>query len=101
MMDQCAKLAQKGISACYLDFACEKGIGATAEGENENCEDVDEEGASGDIMCTLSLEEVPACQLIYAHPETLFSKKGRGLLKQLKARTSAIAVDEAHIILEW
>lgn len=106
MVDQCMKLCSKGISACYLDYKCDQGMAKVWSEEQQLPEEDDEavesdEEADGDIMSAVQLEDVPSYQLIYAHPETLISRKAKPLISALKKQTCAIAVDEAHIILEW
>ena len=94
MMDQCKKLAARNISACYLDFKCS---GAVAAGTDL------EEQEDGEIACDVDLSQVETgCfNLVYAHPESLLCNRGRLLLKRMQKFVCAIAIDEAHIILEW
>jgi superfamily II DNA helicase RecQ len=123
MMDQCNRLAKKNILACYIDYTCTKamssatptaraGPGSTSVSEAEPSFDLkfdfdsdsSNEGemeAEGEVLCGISLEDVPTHQLIYAHPETFTCSKAAELIGPLQKKICAIAVDEAHIVLEW
>lgn len=93
MEDQCMQLTAKGIKSCYLDFKCTSGL-------NYQYEDNSEESC---IETPTSLNDIKAgyFNIIYAHPETLLCAEGRNLLRSIRKDVCALAIDEAHIVLEW
>ena len=102
--DQLSSLCQKGIKACALDYSCEQAKTFSTEFSDS---DSFSEASDDEFSSTMDSKGVPLhdiidgkYQLVYAHPEALISTaKGRSLLGQMPV--SAIAVDEAHMILEW
>jgi len=92
MQDQCRQLTDKGISACYLDYKCEAAYHYT--------DDADENHS---IETTTSLKDIEDSKfnIVYAHPESLLCAQGRALVRRIRRDTCAVAIDEAHIVLEW
>ena len=101
MMDQCRQLSEKGVNSCYLDFVCESGFVYGEEEEELTTESDDQ--IEGEMFSSVRLEEVKQGKynLVYAHPESLMCHKGRRLLRSMRKKICALAIDEAHIILEW
>ncbi|XP_053405620.1 putative ATP-dependent DNA helicase Q1 [Mercenaria mercenaria] len=105
MQDQILSLQKLGISACAVDYTC-----STAQTTDSDQDDDDDDGDDDERDCNL-LIDVPienvskgGYSLIYAHPEALLSTKaGEQLLRkfELDNTLSCVAVDEAHMILEW
>ena len=56
-----------------------------------------------DVPTPVSLNEVKEnkFRILYAHPGTLVSATFISLLKCICNRVCAVAVDEAHMVLEW
>ena len=101
MVDQFNKLSKRGIKACALDYTSKS---AWTFMYSDDVEDFDHtENRNGDVISEIALKEIPDnYHLIYSHPESLIStKRGRSLLSKLKSSVCAVAVDEAHMILEW
>ena len=99
MINQCKSLAKIGINSCYLDF-----LGNKAE---TFVNEFDEDGESTcELVTELDLGAL-ACgkyNVIYAHPEALISTRGgQDLLRdsRFESHLACIAVDEAHMMLEW
>jgi len=95
MLDQIAALEKREIKACALEYKCENVV--TMEGF------MDEDYSINTMTCTVPLESVKSgdYNIVYAHPESLLSREGRQLIKDIKHMVCAVAVDEAHIVLEW
>ena len=55
----------------------------------------------GLIESNVPLSDVPTYNIIYTHPESLLSKQGTTLLRQVRRRVCALCIDEAHIVSEW
>ena len=104
MVDQCTSLAVRGISACALDYSGSKGEIFVQDPEDaEDCEH-DEDRQNLDTSVSLHDIRRGAYQIIYAHPEALISSSaGQALLrnKDFKKNLACIAIDEAHMIIEW
>jgi ATP-dependent DNA helicase RecQ len=100
MMDQCRQLNDKGIKACFIDFICEKGYTC---GDSDEETTTEGEAVQGNLYTTVSLEDVQRGEynIIYSHPESLMCAKGRRMLRAIRKDLCALAIDEAHIILEW
>lgn len=97
MMDQCRKLSSRKIPACFLDYKC---LGALTTELEDSESDPSESGEISSEVDLLQVEE-GRFNLVYAHPESLLCGRGRRLLKRMRKHICAIAIDEAHIILEW
>lgn len=91
MVDQCMQLSSKGVQACALNYTST--AASVFEGEQE----------CGIIECQVPLQHIEQNQyrIVYAHPETLLCSQGRKLITKIKANICAIAIDEAHITIEW
>jgi superfamily II DNA helicase RecQ len=98
-MDQAAELAQKEIKACYMNVDGQAGVSFNVEPDNSDNRDEDEQGQ---IETNVSIEDIRKgmYNLIYAHPESLLCSVGKSLLRTIREKVCAIAVDEAHIVLE-
>ncbi|XP_060599722.1 ATP-dependent DNA helicase RecQ-like [Ruditapes philippinarum] len=103
MMDQINSLKKQGIDACWLDFDCQSGQ-ALADDISDDEEDTVPQGQG--VVINVPLEDIITGKftLVYAHPEALLSTgKGTYLLSAMERKSiiSCIAIDEAHMILEW
>ncbi|ELU16643.1 hypothetical protein CAPTEDRAFT_195401 [Capitella teleta] len=100
MMDQCQKLSAKRISACFLDYKCFGALTTDLELESDSSES---DSLQSEIICEVNLEDVEEgpYNLVYAHPESLLCARGRRLIQRMWKHLCAIAIDEAHIILEF
>lgn len=103
MQNQIQALHSMGISACSLDYSCSKA--QTFQYDSDESGD-DADNSDGQILTTTPISDIlqGKYSLIYAHPEALLSSvQGERLLKQLQKSEMlvCIAIDEAHIILEW
>jgi len=103
MVDQINSLNKLGIPACWLDFTCMTGQTIAADSDNSSDE---VEGSNPRPVVNVPLEDIAAGKysLVYAHPEALMSTaSGEALLNKLQKGgvVSCIAIDEAHMILEW
>lgn len=102
MMDQINSMSKQGINACWLDYNCQSGQTA-ADDDNSDDEDTVQQGQS---IVNVPLDDIIKGKytLIYAHPEALLSNdNGTRLLSAMEREgiISCIAIDEAHMILEW
>ncbi|XP_052217790.1 ATP-dependent DNA helicase RecQ-like [Dreissena polymorpha] len=102
MMDQINALSKQGISACWLDYNCQSGQTAASVEDSSDEEDT----AKGESVVNVPLEDIikGKYSLVYSHPEAFLSTtNGTAILSAFERdRTvSCIAVDEAHMILEW
>ena len=102
MMDQINSLSKQGIRACWLDYNCESGQAPA----NEDSSDNEDTESQGQTIVNVSLDDIIQGKytLIYAHPEALLSTdRGTFLLSAMERNglISCIAIDEAHMILEW
>ena len=110
MKDQVFDLCKRGIKACAIDFRAQNALtyvpsmadlnlgGDTSSSSSDD----DEEGQLDYVGVSLDRVAEGKYQLVYAHPEVFVStEKGRTLLRKMKSIVVAIAVDEAHMILEW
>jgi superfamily II DNA helicase RecQ len=102
-MDQINSLKKQGIDACWLDFDCQSGQ-ALADDISDDEEDTVPQGQG--VVINVPLEDIITGKftLVYAHPEALLSTgKGTYLLSAMERKgiISCIAIDEAHMILEW
>lgn len=100
MMDQINSMHKQGVRACWLDYQCQGGQ-AISEDVDEDSEDTNQ-----DPIVSVPVPDIAEGKysLVYAHPEALLSTtKGRSLLTTMEKNgiLSCIAVDEAHMILEW
>ena len=98
MMDQCRQLCDKGIKAAYLDYKATTAMHYEPDDDSDEGDDADE---SGRIVSSVSTDELCGFNILYAHPESVLCKQGRSVMLKLKKQICAIAVDEAHIVLEW
>ena len=104
MIDQCHSLCKMGVKACTLDYNClqaETFINETNESDSDTDENDNE-----NISTTVNLADIMKgqYQVVYAHPEALLqTSRGERLLTNLSNsnRLACVAIDEAHIILEW
>lgn len=88
MMDQVKSLCNRGVKACYVDF--------------EGCYyEADEEQETGFVKASTHMNDIKDHNIIYAHPESLLCSEGMKLCRSLRDKVCAVAVDEAHIVLEW
>ena len=104
MMDQINSLAKKGINACFIDYQCLSA--KTVHTVTNDDEYVEEDDEKHETVVSVPLDVVAEGKypLVYAHPEALLSTKQGETLIQAFERNGAlvcIAVDEAHMILEW
>jgi ATP-dependent DNA helicase RecQ len=104
MLNQIQALHSMGISACSLDYSCSKA--QTFQWDSDESEDESDSYSDNKILTTAPISDIleGKYSLIYAHPEAPLScAQGEKLVKQLKKSEMlvCIAVDEAHIILEW
>lgn len=102
MIDQCHTLSKLGIKACAIDYNCINAETYLNVSDSESDDDAD----SGELLSTVSLEDIVkgGYQVVYAHPEALVqTKRGDRLLSKLAHdnRLVCVAIDEAHMILEW
>ena len=98
MIDQCKSLSRKEIKACYLDYVCDMGVMFGDE--------VEEDVASSQqdsVLCNVELSDIEKgmYSIVYAHPESLLSHRGKRLIRSMRKKLAALAIDEAHMILEW
>ena len=101
MVDQCQSLRKMGIRACALNYTCVHAETFTNDSDSDHS---DTENDS--ILTTVSLDDIVRgkYQVVYAHPEALLqTARGERLLTRLShsKRLACVAVDEAHMILEW
>ncbi|KAH3833080.1 hypothetical protein DPMN_106381 [Dreissena polymorpha] len=102
MMDQINLLSKQGINARWLDYNCQcRQTTASVEDSSD-----EEDTAKGESVVNVPLEEISKGKylLVYVHPEAFLSRTiGTAILSAFDSdRTvSCIAVDEAHMILEW
>ena len=91
MMDQCQQLTKKGISACYLDYGSHHGITYAHSVDSET------------VVTHVDIDDIRKCKfnIIYAHPESLLCSGGRSLFNCIRTNVCAIAIDEAHMVIEW
>lgn len=94
-----------GISACSLDYSCSKAQTFQYDRDSDESRD-DAYDCDSQILTTAPISDIVEGKysLIYAHPEALLScVQGERVLKQLQKSEMlvCIAIDEAHIILEW
>ncbi|KAH3751197.1 hypothetical protein DPMN_185746 [Dreissena polymorpha] len=89
------------VKACYVDYNCQGGQALFAD-------DDDEGGAKsdGDVIVTVPMSDIADGKftLVYSHPEALLrTDTGKSLITNMEKKKiiSCIAVDEAHMILEW
>lgn len=101
MMDQCLQLCEREINACCLDFKCHNASAFAVSLEEE--EQADTAELDGKIQTAVPLDDVKSGKynLVFCHPESLLCHEGRQLLRSLRQKICAFAVDEAHIVLEW
>lgn len=107
MLNQIQALHTMGISACSLDYSCSKA--QTFQYDRDSDESMDDaDDCDSQILTTAPISDILVVEgkysLIYAHPEALLScVQGERVLKQLQKSEMlvCIAIDEAHIILEW
>lgn len=101
MMDQCMHLCEREISACYLDFQCHTASAYSVSLEEEDAGET--EGTDGKIQTTVPIDDIKSGKynIVFCHPESLLCPDGRQLLRSLRHKICAFAVDEAHIVLEW
>jgi superfamily II DNA helicase RecQ len=100
MMDQCKKLTERGLRACALDFHANSAWCVSDEMDEFDFDFGIE--STGQLTTEVTLDDIHKYNIIYAHPESLISsRQGRVLLQRIKKRVCAVAVDEAHMILEW
>ena len=93
MINQCKSLAKIGINSCYLDFLRNKAETFV----NESTRELVTEPDLGALVCD-------KYNVIYAHPEAqIITRGGQDLLRdsRFESHLVCIAVDEAHMILEW
>ncbi|XP_077863365.1 uncharacterized protein LOC144346538 [Saccoglossus kowalevskii] len=105
MVDQCTSLSKMGIKSCALDYQCTQAETFLVDDIDDDMDD-EEISDAQEISTLVSLEDVASgkYQVIYAHPEALIStRKGDLLMNNLSKNKhlSCIAIDEAHMILEW
>jgi ATP-dependent DNA helicase RecQ len=103
MLNQIQALHSMGISACSLDYSCSKA--QTFQWDSDESGD-ESDYSDNQILTTAPISDIleGKYSLIYAHPEALLScAQGERLVKQLQKSEMlvCIAIDEAHIILEW
>ena len=101
MVDQCQSLCKMGIRACALDYTCVHAETFTNDSDSDHSDTENES-----ILTTVSLDDIVRgkYQVVYAHPEALLqTARGERLLNRLShsKRLACVAVDEAHMILEW
>ena len=109
MKDQVLKLSNRGIKACFVDMAMKhahtfqhKDEDGNEDGEKDDSSDDETDIVESDVAMSDIIGGKIA--LVYCHPEALLSTPvGRKILtsKLLKAKVACIAIDEAHMILEW
>ena len=93
-------MSKIGVKACALDYKCT--VAETFVAENSDSE-TDTEAY---IACAVSLGRVKCghFNVVYAHPEALLStQEGKEMMNDdhFKENMACIAIDEAHMILEW
>ena len=103
MMDQIHAMRKTGVSACALDYHC---TSAQTFNSGYDSDDYSDEDSENTMISTVPVSEISAGKytLVYAHPEALIrTKNGEALIDKLAKDdiVSCIAIDEAHIILEW
>ena len=103
MTDQCSSLAKQGIKSCAIDFTCSQAETYTL---SDSGSDSDDDESTGHISSKVPLSEIERglFQVVYAHPEALLkSRRGAEFMARVAegGRLVGIAVDEAHMILEW
>ena len=107
MQDQVRQMGERGIKAAYLTFNA-----TAAEGYSETeidivCDDSAETGGPYTEVekkmgwIQVSTDDLSGYNILYAHPESLLTSKGRSLVRSFEKRICAVAVDEAHICLDW
>ena len=105
MTDQCTALSSQGISSCAIDFMCHQAETFSHNTDSSSESDNDDDG-DGNLTHTIPLSDVEKglYRVVYAHPEALIkTKRGYSFLEKLSISGNlvGIAIDEAHIILEW
>ena len=106
MIDQCSALSKLGIKACALDYQCVQGSTFLYQEEDHDEAEDDEDSEGADLTSSVDLDDIlmGKYQVVYAHPEAIIStRRGRQMLQddRLKKNPVCIAVDEAHMVLEW
>ena len=106
MVDQCQTLTDMGIKACALDYVASHGEFYKNFSDNESSDSESETDESSDMITSVSLTDIAngKYQIVFAHPEALISSEsGRRLLRRdgFMRNLACIAIDEAHMILEW
>ena len=97
MLDQCMKLNERGIKSCALDYSGKSAWCVESDNEDEPSE------CEGSVVCPIPLHTIPGnVNILYCHPEALIrSTEGRTLLRRVRKMVCAVAIDEAHMIMEW
>jgi ATP-dependent DNA helicase RecQ len=91
MLDQVKALSLTNLRACAMNYDAKSA--STFDDELEET-----------LVATVPISDIKdgGYNIIYAHPESLLSTKaGRELLMSIRHHVCALAIDEAHIILEW
>ena len=103
MQDQIIALQKIGEQARCVDY---NGQGGQALFDDDDDDDEGGAKSDGDVILTVPMSDIADGKftLVYSHPEALLSTDtGKSLIQNLENKKiiSCIAVDEAHMILEW
>ena len=113
MEDQCLSLRERGIKACVLNIEGTKGFSyqigkeSTAGDDTDSDSDLDGEEIGGVYIpksVPYSDVEEAKLEIIYGHPETMFTGKTMPRLLRssvYQERVGAVIIDEVHMITEW
>ena len=102
MMDQCLQLCEKEIQACYLDYNCNSASAYSVFFDDDD-EERQDNVTDGKMETSVPIEDIKGGKynIVFCHPESLLCSEGRQLVRSLRQKICAFAVDEAHIVLEW
>ncbi|KAH3708420.1 bifunctional 3'-5' exonuclease/ATP-dependent helicase WRN-like [Dreissena polymorpha] len=101
MQDQIIALKRIGVQACCVDYNCQC--------DQALFDDDDDKGVAksdGDVILTVPMSDIADGKftLVYSNPDALLSTDTwKSMIQNMENKKiiSCIAVDEAHMILEW
>ena len=95
------QLCEKEIQACYLDYNCNSASAYSVFFDDD--EERQDNVTVGKMETSVPIEDIKGGKynIVFCHPESLLCSEGRQLVRSLRQKICAFAVDEAHIVLEW